>query len=69
MALNKLRDELWFVGDCQALVDDKFYSFVKPIDELTALLRSYKLTTMLENKEVTVDDILQKILQEIQLLG
>lgn len=33
--------EIWFLGDCHCLVDGKYYSNIKPIDNLLAELRSF----------------------------
>jgi hypothetical protein len=54
------RNELWFVGDCQALVAGVLYGYPKKIDALCAELRSVVIETELRNgrthDEIRADD-------------
>jgi hypothetical protein len=54
------RNELWFVGDCQALVAGILYGYPKKIDALCAELRSVVIETELRNgrtyEEIRADD-------------
>ena len=40
---SKARNEIWMVGDCQALVDGQLYTNEKKVDETIAEMRSYWL--------------------------
>ncbi len=45
---SKYKNEIWMVGDCQCLVDKKYYSNTKPIDTLLSDIRSLYIQTELK---------------------
>jgi glycerophosphoryl diester phosphodiesterase len=57
--LNKERNELWFLGDCSAKVDNKLYCFNKEIDNLSTSLRVFTILTKIKNGETTYEECLK----------
>ena len=54
--LNKKRNELWFLGDCSALVDDTLYCYNKEIDNLTTNLRVYTILNAIKEGTTTYEE-------------
>ncbi len=44
---SRLKNEIWMVGDCQCLMDQTYYSNVKPVDTLLSDIRSLFIHTEL----------------------
>src|SRR5579883_433995 len=58
VAINLARRELWFVGDCQCLLDHELLTNTKRIDDITADARSLFLETeLLQGK--TIEELRQ----------
>jgi glycerophosphoryl diester phosphodiesterase len=52
------RKEIWFVGDCQCMLDDRLLQNTKPIDAITAGARAMFLETELQ-KGTTIEELRQ----------
>lgn len=57
--LNKKRNELWFLGDCNAKLNNKIYCFNKEIDNLTTNLRVYTIQTAIAEGKTTYNECLK----------
>lgn len=63
------RDEIWMIGDCQCLIDGRYYDNPKPIEEENAEKRSRRIHQLLASGEADVaslrrDDIGRQAIQE-----
>ncbi len=58
IVLSIPRRELWFVGDCQCMVDDRLIQNTKPVDDITAQARAMFLETKLQ-KGATIEALRQ----------
>lgn len=62
-------NEIWQIGDCQCMIDDKLYTHEKKIDEITANARSlYLEAEIIKGKtveELLEDDTGWKFIQEL----
>lgn len=52
------RKEIWFVGDCQCMLDDRLILNTKPVDTITAQARAMFLETELQ-KGATIEELRQ----------
>lgn len=52
------RKEIWFVGDCQCMLDNRLILNTKPVDTITAEARAMFLETELQ-RGVTIEDLRQ----------
>lgn len=50
------RREIWFVGDCQCLLDDRLIQNIKPVDTITAEARAMFLETEIQ-KGTTIEEL------------
>lgn len=57
--LNKSRNELWFLGDCSAKINNDLYCYNKEIDTLTTNLRVFTIQTAIVDGRTTYDDCLK----------
>lgn len=57
--LNKKRNELWFLGDCSARLDDKLYCYNKEIDNLTTNLRIFTIQTAITEGRTSYEECLK----------
>jgi glycerophosphoryl diester phosphodiesterase len=52
------RREIWFIGDCQCMLDDRLLQNTKPVDDITAQARAMFLETELQ-KGATIEELRQ----------
>jgi hypothetical protein len=52
------RREIWFIGDCQCLLDDHLLQNTKPVDDITARARAMFLETEIQ-KGTTIEELRQ----------
>ena len=64
---NDVRQELWMIGDCQAICGDRPYKNPKLIDEVLANLRSFYIQLAL-HQGATVEQLLQDDIGRRQIL-
>jgi hypothetical protein len=57
--LNKKRNELWFLGDCSARLNDTLYCYNKEIDNLTTNLRVFTIQTAIAEGRATYEECLK----------
>jgi len=50
------KKEIWLHGDCQCLVNDKYYSCNKPIDRIVSDARAMYMEALLKNGENQLED-------------
>jgi hypothetical protein len=54
-----VRNELWFLGDCSAKVNNTVYCYNKEIDNLTTNLRIFTIETAIKDVRTTYDECLK----------
>lgn len=70
MALyNRVRNECWFIGDCQAIIDEEYICYHNSIDSITSNLRSFLIYAALAEgrteEELRKNDITRDMLLPI----
>jgi len=49
--------QVWMIGDCQCIIDGRYYDNPKPIEERNAAIRSEYLQKLLSHGNISIDDI------------
>lgn len=57
--LNKSRNELWFLGDCSAMINNQVYCYNKEIDNLTTNLRVFTIQTAISEGKTSYKKCLE----------
>lgn len=56
---SKYRHTIWMIGDCQCMIDGKWYTNAKIVDDIIANIRSFVLETELQ-KGKTIEELMKK---------
>ncbi|GIP33635.1 hypothetical protein [Paenibacillus sp. J2TS4] len=56
---SKSRHTIWMIGDCQCMIDDKWYTNAKIVDDIIANIRSFVLEVELQRGK-TIEELMKK---------
>jgi glycerophosphoryl diester phosphodiesterase len=59
VAVSFLQKEIWSIGDCQFMLDDKLFSVRKKADEVAEEARAFFLESEMIARQMTVEDLLE----------
>jgi hypothetical protein len=59
VALSIFRQEIWSIGDCQYMLEDKCFAVRKKVDEVTEEARAYFLESEMIAKQISIEALLK----------
>jgi glycerophosphoryl diester phosphodiesterase len=59
VAVSLLQREIWSIGDCQFMLEDKLFAVKKKVDEVTEEARAFFLESEMMAKQVSIEDLLK----------
>lgn len=59
VAISLRRHEIWSIGDCQFMLEDKLFTVRKKVDEVAEEARAFFLESEMIARQMTVEDLLE----------